>query len=145
MTGLPIYPPHDELDVLHRPDKPGSRYWRITFYNQEREYVKADILEVNKKNGLVFKRMTVFDAALNKATEYVVSHSINRELWSSVTECSKTGVPLWLFEYAGPVYGGEDPEDDELDLKLETLRLLIKSTNQKIEALNERAIRKTEE
>ena len=124
--------------------KPASRYWRITFYNQEREYVKADILEVDRNNSLVFKRTTIFDVALNKATEYIVNHSVSRDQWESVTECTEKGVPLWQFEYAGPVYG-EDPEDGETDLELEALRLLIKSTNQKIEALNERAIRKTEE
>ncbi len=103
---MTLYPPHDGSDEWHRPDKPGGRYWRITFYNREIEFVQADILEVNRKNGLVFKRMYEYDVALNKK-KYIVSHSINRELWSSVTECSKTGVPLWLFEYNGPMYGEE--------------------------------------
>ena len=130
----------EDRHPLTRPDKPGQRYWRITFYNDEREYIQADILEVNRKNGLVFKRMVEYDVAMNKK-KYIVNHSINRELWSSVTECNEKGVPLWEFEYAGPVYG----EEADTDLKLEALRLLIKSTNQKIETLNKRAIRKTAE
>lgn len=121
--------------------KPASHYWRITLYNQEREYVKADILEVDKNNSLVFKRTTIFDVALNRATEYIVNHSVSCDQWESVTECDKNGVPLWEFECAGPV-DGEDPESEPT---LETLLLLIEATNKAITAYNERAIRKTEE
>ena len=124
--------------------KPASHYWRITFYNQEREYVKADILEVDKNNSLVFKRTTIFDVALNRATEYIVNHSVSRDQWESVTECDKNGVPLWVLGLSEEV---QDPEVEvyKADLELEALHLLIKSTNQKIEAYNMRAIRKTEE
>ena len=132
------------LDKLDRPDRPGGRYWRITMYNQEREYVKADILEVDRNNSLVFKRMTIFDAALNKATGYIVSHTVDRDQWKAVTECNKHGVPLWEFEYAGPVLG-EDPEDGETDYEIEALRLLINLTNKEIAAYNKRTTRKTEE
>jgi hypothetical protein len=78
---------------------------------------------------------------MNKATEYIVNHSVSRDQWESVTECSEKGVPLWEFEYAGPVYS----EKADTDLELEALELLIKSTNYKIEALNKRAIRKTQD
>ena len=129
--------------MLDRPDMPGGRHWRITFYNEDRKYVSADILEVNKDNSLVFKRMTVYDVALKKAAEYIVSHSEARGEWSAVTECNEKGVPMWLFDYAGPVYG-EDPEDGETDLELEALRLLVEATNKKITTYNKRTTRKTE-
>ena len=118
--------------------KPASRYWRITFYNQEREYVQADILDVDQTNSLVFKRTTIFDVALNRATEYIVNHSVSRDQWESVTECTEKGVPLWQFEYAGPVYG--EDSDDETDLELEAVRLLIESVNEKIEARNKQLV-----
>ena len=43
-----------------------------------------------------------------------------------MTECSKEGVPLWLFDYAGPVYGEElPPHPDASDEELEILGLYV--------------------
>ena len=55
-----------------------------------------------------------------------------------MTECTEKGVPLWQFEYAGPVYG--EDSDDETDLELEAVRLLIESVNEKIEARNKQLV-----
>ena len=123
------------LGELTRPDKPGSHYWRITFYNQEKEYVQADIFEVNKDNSLVFKRMVDHDFVTDRK-KYAINHVINRELWASVTECNEDGKPLWLVAKEET-----DLPDADTDLELEALRLLIKSTNYKIQELNKRTMR----